>query len=498
MNTYQLETCLQAPSGATAKAQEKRNDPAPSRQASDTLVSMVSRATHHNGQRKTRIGADSGLDHSTINRRRNEVLLSTQGRTADDVWTCAEWTKLSEHLHNENGDRRFVMGFRKYGVKQYVRSKNVPVDRGISWGWDSIRARAKTNMAFTPYSMNNRKQSRWGALDFDAHDGEHERARTFAFAAFHKLLDEDLVIILESSGAGWHVWAISQDFHPVGWWIKLLKAVTHAIGAPIRDGVCEIFPPDTLPENSEFGCAMRAPGSWNPGTETLNLIWWQNTKELTDQLTNKRKKLLSIPQNAGDDVMGSSVRSASNDGSGLYRAWSEKWSVTFRITSLRTRNDQLSKLVGQMFPQVGHDMARRIAEEQFRSRTVKTVASLPKHMESFSGLWRGLRRRWRAGLTQAERRRFDDLDTENLKDAFRIVRSYQRLAVATGATDFPVAAQNLGERLGVSLQGACKIRDALVNKRVIARTAPYQRHAQAARYRWTCDGSGQNSGGSLK
>jgi hypothetical protein len=65
------------------------------------------------------------------------------------------------------------------------------------------------------------------------------------------------------------------------WWVRLLKAVPQSIGASIRDGVCEIFPPDTLPENSEFGCAMRAPGSWNPGTETLNLILWHNTKDLT-------------------------------------------------------------------------------------------------------------------------------------------------------------------------------------------------------------------------
>src|SRR5437762_2878641 len=53
-----------------------------------------------------------------------EALLSLQGKAAGDLWTCEDWTKLCGHLHNDNGPTRFVMGFRKDGVKQYVRSKN--------------------------------------------------------------------------------------------------------------------------------------------------------------------------------------------------------------------------------------------------------------------------------------------------------------------------------------------------------------------------------------
>jgi hypothetical protein len=151
-----------------------------------------------------------------------------------------------------------------------------------------------------------------------------------------------------------------------------------------------------------------------------------------------------------------------------------------------------------MFHQVGHEMAQRIAEEQFRSKKVETVATLPEHMESFSSLWRGLQQRWLAGLTQAEKECFDGLNTETWMDAFRIIRSYRRLAGETGATDFAVAAHDLGNRLGISLSGACNIRKALVTKGVIEPTMPYQRLAHAARYRWTCNGGGQSSRGSLK
>jgi hypothetical protein len=380
------------------------------------------------------------------------------------------------------------MGFRTHGLKDYKRSKKVPVRRAISWAWESIRGKAKTPMAFVPYSMNNRKQSRWGALDFDAHNGEHERARTFALAAFRELMTTKLFVVLETSGAGWHVWAVSPDFHPVGWWVKILKAVAHRIGAPIRDGVCEIFPPDTLPENCEFGRGMRVPGSWNPSTETANCIFFQNlrlcdfAKDSACRLTDKKKKLLSI--GGRGDVAERS----------LYREWEGRWRERFGITSLRTRNRQLCGLVGEVFHQVGHEMARRIVEDQFRSKTVETGATLPEHLASFTDLWRGLQEDWLAGLTAAERSCFDGLKTENLRDAFRIVRSYWRWAKERSEADFGIAAADLGDRLGVCLQAGCDIRKGLAESGVIAQTAPYQPNLRAARYKWICDNVCQTRG----
>jgi hypothetical protein len=73
---------------------------------------------------------------------------------------------------------------------------------------------------------------------------------------------------LESSGSGWHVWAISPDFKPIAHWIRLLKGIARDIGAPIEIGACEIYPPDTLSRG--FGKGMRAPGAFNPGTNTFD------------------------------------------------------------------------------------------------------------------------------------------------------------------------------------------------------------------------------------
>ena len=189
------------------------------------------------------------------------ALLGWKPRRADTVWTRSEWTALCDHLHNTNGTTQFVMGFRdEHAYKRYVKSKNLQLDQAISWAWSSVAGSPKSRLAFVPYSTNERQQSRWGGMDFDAHNGESDRARELAFAAFRLLLNvPSVAVILETSGSGgWHVWAISPDFHDTREWIRLLKSVVAVIGSIVAPSVCEIFPPDSLP--SRCGKGMRAPG----------------------------------------------------------------------------------------------------------------------------------------------------------------------------------------------------------------------------------------------
>jgi hypothetical protein len=430
---------------------------------------------------------------------RADVLLGVQGRPANDIWTKAEWTNLCRHLNNENGDFRFIMGTRKHGIKLYWRSKRLPLEKAIYWGWDSICGKSKTRAAFTPYSKNNRQQSRWGAMDWDAHNGEEQRAWGFALHAFRLLvtMNSDLFIVLEHSGSGLHLWAIAKEFKPVGWWVRLLKKIAAAIGAPIRDGVCEIYPSDNLPERSPFGVGMRAPGSWNPGTEKANNIFWQNLHDLlaaidqnacsdpSARLTNQQKKFLLRPEGPIPKRSREGPRGAGKAGRkmNLYR-WDE-WREKFAITTPATRNNQLKELVGEVFWQVGSWMARRMAEEQFTSKVVQTVANLESHMASFEALWRGMNRTWLKTLSKAERERYDRLETQNLRDAFRIVRSYRRKADIDDSAEFAIAAENLGNRLGITTQGACDIRKELQRAGVVRKTREYQPHVSAAYYCWT-------------
>jgi hypothetical protein len=413
------------------------------------------------------------------------AVLSFQPKRGDAVWTRAEWTSLCEHLHNDNSAKHFVMGFRGAdGCKQYVRSKRVPIDRAISWAWSSIAGSPKRRLAFVPYSTNERQQSRWGGLDFDAHNGESDRARELAFAAFRVLLNlPDVAVILETSGSGgWHVWAISPDFYNTGDWVRLLKSVAATIGVTIAAGVCEIFPPDSLP--SRFGKGMRAPGCWNPGTEAWSEVVWENTRSslapvlsgkspitplicngLQTHFPDKRNKLLSL--------------------SSLYREG--ELLAKLGIMATGTRNDRLASLVGEVFHQVGRETARRLVESQFRNKSVPTQAGEPEHLASFEKLWLGLAERWSATLSDAEREIFGRLETENARDAFRIIRSYARKAKADGTADFPIVRDNLAERLGITGKGAGGVRDRLAALGAILKTADYVPNKSANRFRWIAD-----------
>ena len=410
------------------------------------------------------------------------AFLSWQPQRADAVWTRSEWTALCEHLHNGNGTTHFVMGFRdKDGCKKYVRSKKLRVDRAISWSWQSISSEPKSRLAFVPYSTNDQQQSRWGGLDFDAHGGESDRARELALAAFRVLLNAPgLAVILETSGSGgWHVWAISPDFHQTGEWIRLLKSVAGKIGVPIVSGVCEIFPPDSLP--SRFGKGIRAPGCWNPGTDKHNEIVFENCRTSLESVLSGKSKIAALNCNGLEHHFPDTKKETSFSVS-LYRETELLQKLGISVSG--TRNGKLGNLVGEVFHQVGRDMARRLALAQFRTKTAATEADETEHLASFEKHWLGLADKWTATLSAAEREIFTRLETENERDAFRIVRSYGRKAEQDGAADFPIVRDSLAARLGVTGKGAGWIRDKLAKLGAIVKTADYIPNKFAARYCW--------------
>jgi hypothetical protein len=378
------------------------------------------------------------------------------------------------------------MGFRdRDDCKKYVRSKKLAVNRAISWSWQSITTSQKPRkLAFVPYSTNERQQSRWGGMDFDAHNGESERARELAFAAFRVLLNApDLAVILEMSGSGgWHVWAISPDFHETQEWIKLLKSVVATIGTTVAAGVCEIFPPDSLP--SRYGKGMRAPGCWNPGTDDFSQIVWENCRTSLESVLSGKSKISPLNRNGLESHFPDTKKEDSFSVS-LYRESELLQKLGISVTG--TRNEKLSSLVGEVFHQVGRGMAQRLAVQQFRTKMATTKADEVEHMASFEKLWAGLADKWAATLSAAEREIFTRLETENERDAFRIVQSYARKAEQDGAADFPIVRDNLGDRLGITGKGAAWIRDKLVRLGAIEKTVNYVPNKSAARFKWMCE-----------
>ena len=418
------------------------------------------------------------------------ALCSFQGRPALEIWPVKDLERLCQHLHNGNGPLDWVMGFRDKatGEKRYVRSKSVPVDRGLSWALATVQGRKtpEKSLAFVPYSTNAEQMSRWGGFDFDAHGGEAERARRLAFDAFRHLLNCESATILESSGSGgWHVWAIAPDFKPVAHWIRLLKGIARDIGATIESGVCEIFPPDTLSRG--FGKGMRAPGAWNPSTNTFSEIYWQNADRLIAELPpvipgkfRRIGEVASCYSDASPIEKKVSLSSLSLSGLGSLIGGAER----FQISKGATRRQKLKSMVGASFHQVSRIIAEHLARAQFTEKTVATNADEAEHMKDFAELWEWTEKPWIASLGDAERERFFALASDAERGAFRIIRSYARKAAQDGNADFGIAVENLGNRLAITREGAGLLRRKFDRLGIIKPTVAYKPNVAAARFRW--------------
>jgi hypothetical protein len=162
------------------------------------------------------------------------AVLIGEGSRADLIWTRDEFLQLCDLLRNGNPADEFLRVYRdSEGAPHFVKSKSAKVEQIIDWSWDTISGRAKVKVGIGFYPWNSRGQSRWAAIDFDAHDGGVDRARVFAIGAFQILRRRpEFYLILTTSGSeGWHLFVFSAEFHPVEDWVRLLKQVVDQIGA---------------------------------------------------------------------------------------------------------------------------------------------------------------------------------------------------------------------------------------------------------------------------
>ena len=367
------------------------------------------------------------------------------------------------------------MAWRKDGQGHYAKSRTVPVERAIPWAWRTITDEVPRDKrtTFVPYSQNSEGLSRWGCIDFDAHDGDFARAQRFAFDAWKFLLNTELTLILESTGGGWHVWCVAKEFRPVRNWSLLLRGVAKAIGAPVRAGICEVFPDDT---GARHGKGVRAPGSWNPTIDSLNLIFWENSQPLLSTL----KSPISKP-GASPEVRFTNTKS--NDLS-LYPEWDQRWKRAFAIEEKSTRHQKLLELVGAAFHKIGRNEARKLVEAQYAEANVTMQASQSRHLREFEQMWDDLFQKWVVELSEPEREKLRVLKTESERDAFRIIRNFARIARERSVDDFPIALSSLASRLGFTPQGAAKLLRRFAENGILRRTAYAVIYKAAARYAW--------------
>jgi hypothetical protein len=412
-----------------------------------------------------------------------DCVLVGHARKADVVFTARQFFALCFHMLNENPPNFFLKPYRdKEGKPRFSKSFKPDFEKRTRWAWDTITGKAKRPASIGFYPTNTERKSRWAGMDFDAHDGNFSRARDLARKAFIVLYKQPQLFVCLTTSAGdaersgFHLFVFSREFYPCEEWTRLLKQVAAQIDAPIEDGICEIFPN----EFRGIGKPLRAPATLNPKTGDCGLILHESvTQSFLPSLPYGRERegnalsiLCELPRKEG----------ASSQSSEIFRGEHGEWETKFAIAAPDTRHEKLIKLVGTGFFQAGREVVQKNAQIQYREATPVPKDSEQEHVEEFHKAWSGWERKWLQGLSPAEREKYETLTTQRERDGFRIVRNWSQIA---NAGEFKIRCQSLGDRLGISLKGASKLRRKLCELGILKQTRPYVANKFCARFRWT-------------
>jgi len=202
-----------------------------------------------------------------------ECVIVGHARKADVIFTPRQFVALCIHMLNENPLSFFLKPYRDNdGQAKYAKANPFRADakKQIAWAWDTVTGKAKSTGSVGFYPTNEKRESRWAAIDFDAHDGDTLRARDLALKAFRILYEQPQLFVCLATSAGdeehtgFHLFVFSRDFHSCEDWTRLLKQVCAQIGAEIRPGICEKY---SRTNSAVHGVLVRRYERRGPGTQ---------------------------------------------------------------------------------------------------------------------------------------------------------------------------------------------------------------------------------------
>ena len=419
--------------------------------------------------------AETALDAKAVH---PVTMIKAEGKSASEAFTEGQFMQLGIHLNNSNG-KTFAIAYRETttGKPIFTKSKSKTEQTALKRAYDSTKENAWKPMAFMPYSTNRNGESRWGALDFDAHGGglDEDRARQWAFRCWQALLNQAPCVICEHSGRGWHVWLVWREFKAANWINLLLRTTAIEAGCEIVLGKCEIFP-EAAP--SGYGKPMRMPGTFNPSTGRYSTIFSENVQE-SEVLNSLYVAFTPFSRTNATDTEKNPLGSVS-----LYRTWAGKWKDQYAIKAPSCRHDRLVKLVFEIFNQVSLGQAEVMAGLQFDQKQVTTRADRGQHMKEFQSIWSGLESRFVENLSDRERAFYESLNRQAQKDKFRIVFGWSRFSAERGRSDFPLSIGSLAERTGQAISSASRFRDLMVERGIIREIQQYQAGVKPGQCAW--------------
>jgi hypothetical protein len=423
----------------------------------------------------------------------NHCFVVGEAKRADVIWSEGDFLALCEHMLNDNPPDHFLAAWidPASGQARFAKARRSRADKRASWTWATVTGKAKVPTSIGFYPSNTEGQSRWAAIDFDAHNGEHEQARKRSLEAFSLLLQHpQLYLILCASGNGYHLFIYTRELHPVGNWIVLLKQVCEWIGVPIADGTCEIFPNERA-ESQRTGKAIRAPGTWNPKTGKPSLVEAETVRPLLETLP-RTWSLFVGKVTCASPRKSSALSLQKSTNTYFLTSWTpstkpivETLLARHPIERKGTRNNVLMQLIGDLIHMFGREASERIVEEHYRRHQQNIRSPLDEHLREFATAWEGMRKKLVDSFSPAEQQIFNELTSEHQREGFFVVRAFAGAAKHKGERDFAISRSSLADRLCITPPGATDVIQKLCEVKAIKPTQPAIRHKSAARYCWS-------------
>jgi hypothetical protein len=397
--------------------------------------------------------------------------------TAAEHWSLEQWQALNAILFNGNRDpHEFLLCHESPNAKErFNKAKRADLGWHVQQAYETIAGKAarQSGIGYYPWNGATDRESYWGGLDFDAHQGQSpERARVLV-ARLVDLLQvkcPTLAVIACTSGHsdGWHVFMFRTLPRPCSEWSAFLRKLAGEIGAIIgtseNGGDCELHPHET----DERPRGIRAPGSLNPKDGSFGLVAYDS---LTPRLSEWRELLpVSVPS------QGSSPKKIIIP---LGRLEVDEICSRYGIRSERTRHKRLIQMVGFAVNQCGESLALKAAAQLHKQARPAVKTPLTEHLADFARAWQDMIKKRVAELNGAERRACLALRTDTERSAFLIIRNW--LKPKGGGY---VHRNTLAARLEVDGSYAGRIRRQFCERGIMRMTEDYIIRKQARRYQW--------------
>lgn len=444
-----------------------------------------------------------------------------RGRTMPDVMAPSDCLKLYHWHRNDNGNDKVYHGWwltkdRETGEAMTPRwtvgwGKRASADRKIQEALDtSYGYRTAGNEVTVGFAAMNydTRQTRWAAIDWDYTKDEPERAATWAKRAFHvcsSLLG--MTVLLEKSGrGGWHLFIYEDRWRPVEEWTRWMEQLCLLIGVPQdrieEDGTCELFPPKgAWRPQLKCGNAIRLPGSYNGKAGKLAEVVFESVTPMLAELATPekpghwRRRISDLPNNKEEKLCSGFVL---KDSAGkVMPEQAEKVAQLLNIDLSKVeisngrRRAAMKRLNGQVFPKAGKPLALALAEVYFnKAGGTANCRDWPEHLREVEETWAWMSDSiFLPSLTADERAIYDQLDTDTLRDAFRIIRNFAWAdARKNGSGIFEVSTNRIAAGLLMTPQNASVIRQRLIALRAIKQEAPHIVGRRGALFSWLpCD-----------